>query len=225
LPRFHQNPQDVEVIIMVENTTDVVELRTVPVQQRSNQRMRNLLDAAAGIIATEGIDAVTTTSVAYKSGSSVGVIYRYFPNIDSLLRALAHRNLQRYLARVEEGSDRTPAEPWSSWDLTLDGFVEMCRHEPGFRQLGFGDIINDRFLDNEVSNNTVVAKAFAGMVSETHGVSITSDMLFHIEVAVWMGDSLMKRAFHADPIGDERFIEEARRVIGDYLRSNVPLPA
>ena len=209
--------------MMVENTADVVELRTVPVQQRSNQRMQDLLDAAAGIIAIEGIDAVTTTSVAYKSGSSVGVIYRYFPNIDSLLRALAHRNLQRYLALVEEGSDKTPAEPWSSWDLTLDSFVEMCRNEPSFRQLGFGDIINDRFLDNEISNNTVVAKAFAGMVSETHGVPVTDDMLFHIEAAVWMGDALMKRAFRSDPLGDERFVEEARRVIGNYLRTNIPI--
>jgi AcrR family transcriptional regulator len=208
---------------MINDTADIIELRTVPVQQRSNQRMQALLDAAATIISVEGIDAVTTTSVAYKSGSSVGVIYRYFPNIDSLLRALAHRNLQRYLARVEEGSDRTPAEPWSSWDLTLDSFVDMCRSEPSFRQLGFGDIINDRFLDNDVSNNTVVAKAFAGMVSETHNIPMSNDMLFHIEVAVWMGSALLDRAFHGDPVGDERFIEEARRVIGDYLRTNVPI--
>lgn len=203
---------------------EVIELRTVPVQQRSSERMQRLLDAAAGIIASEGIDAVTTTSVAYRSGSSVGVIYRYFPNIDSLLRALAHRNLQRYLARVEEGSDHTPNIPWSSWDSTLDSFVEMARNEPSFRQLGFGDIIHDRFLENDVSNNTVIAKAFAGMVSETHNVPVTDDMLFHIEVGVWMGSSLLRRAFHGDPLGDERFIEEARKVIGDYLRTNVPIP-
>lgn len=210
---------------MVENTIDVIELRTIPVQLRSSQRMQNLLDAAARIISEEGIDAVTTTAVAYRSKSSVGVIYRYFPNIDSLLRALAHRNLQRYLARVEEGSDQTPEAPWSSWDNTLDSFVEMCRNEPSFRQLRFGDIINDRFLDNEVSNNTVVAKAFAGVVSETHGVPVTDDMIFHLEVAVWMGSALLSRAFHSDPIGDERFIEEARRVIGEYLRANIPIPS
>ena len=210
---------------MIDDTTDGVELRTVPVQQRSNERMQKLLDAAAHIIAAEGIDAVTTTSVAYHSGSSVGVIYRYFPNIDSLLRALAHRNLQRYLARVEEGSDHTPDAPWSSWDSTLDSFVDLCRNEPSFRQLGFGDIINDRFLDNEVSNNTVVAKAFAGMVSETHSIPVNDDMLFHIEAAVWMGDALMKRAFRSDPLGDQRFVNEARHVIGDYLRTNIPIPS
>jgi AcrR family transcriptional regulator len=208
---------------MTGRTEEVIELRTVPIQQRSNQRMQDLLDAAAHIIATEGIDAVTTTAVAYHSGSSVGVIYRYFPNIDSLLRALAHRNLQRYLARVEEGSDLTPDIPWSSWDSTLDSFVDMCRSEPSFRQLRFGDIINDRFLANDVSNNTVLARAFAGLVSQTHGVPITDDMLFHIEVGVWMGSSLLSRAFQADPLGDERFIEEARRVIGNYLRETIPL--
>jgi AcrR family transcriptional regulator len=202
---------------------DVIELRTVPVQQRSNLRMANLLDAAAHIIATEGIDAVTTTSAAHHSGSSVGVIYRYFPNIDSLLRALAHRNLQRYLARVEEGSKQTPDQPWSSWDRTLDSFVDMCRTEPGFRQLGFGDIIHDRFLVNDVSNNTVISRAFAGMVAQTHIVPVTDDMLFHLEVAVCMGSALLDQAFHQDPLGDSRFIEEARRTIGEYLRSTIPL--
>ena len=209
--------------MMATGDRDVIELRTVPVQQRSSQRMADLLDAAARIISEEGIDAVTTTAVAYRSGSSVGVIYRYFPNIDSLLRALAHRNLQRYLARVEAGSDLTPDVPWSSWDLTLDSFVEMCRSEPSFRQLGFGDIINDRFLDNEVSNNTVIARAFAGMVSTTHSIPVTDDMLFHIEAAVWMGSALLNRAFQSDPIGDTRFIEEARNVIGTYLRTTIPI--
>ena len=132
---------------------------------------------------------------------------------------------ERYLARVEEGSDKSPAEPWSSWDLTLDSFVDMCRSEPSFRQLGFGDIIHDRFLDNEISNNTVVSTAFAGMVSETHNIPVTDQMLFHIETAVWMGSALLNRAFQSDPVGDERFIEEARRVIGDYLRTNVPIPS
>lgn len=216
---------DLQEVVSMAGKDDIIELRTVPIQQRSNQRMADLLDAAAHIISTEGIDAVTTTAVAYHSGSSVGVIYRYFPNIDSLLRALAHRNLQRYLARVEAGSDQTPDIPWSSWDLTLDSFVDMCRTEPGFRQLGFGDIIHDRFLDNDVSNNTVVARAFAGMVSQTHSIPVTDDMLFHIEVGVWMGSSLLARAFQGDPIGDERFIEEARRVIGDYLRANIPITA
>jgi len=199
------------------------ELRTIPVQRRSADRMNALLDAAALLIDEEGIDGVTTTAVAYRSRSSVGVLYRYFPNIDSLLKALAQRNMQRYLEMVSEGSDRTPDIPWSSWDNTLDSYVHMCRHEPGFRGLRFGDIISDRFLDSEQSNNSVIARAFAEQVSETHSIPVTQDLLFHLEVGVEMGSAILHRAFLFDSTGEKRFIEHAREFIGNYLRTYVPL--
>ena len=101
-------------------TQSASDVRSQPVQQRSNERVKALLDAAAAIIDEQGIDAVTSTSVAYRSGSSVGVFYRYFLNIDALLRTLARRNLDLYMTRVREGSDMTPDLPWASWDLTLD---------------------------------------------------------------------------------------------------------
>ena len=75
-------------------------VRTEPVQQRSTERITSLLDAAAHLIDQNGIDGLTTSDVATRSGSSVGVVYRYFPNIQSLLRALAMRNLERLTARI-----------------------------------------------------------------------------------------------------------------------------
>lgn len=205
------------------DTQPSLSMRAQPVQQRSADRMQQLLNAAAALIDEEGLDAVTTTAVAYRSRSSVGVLYRYFPNVDSLLKALAQRNMQRYLDRVQEGSDRTPDEPWSSWDNTLDSYIQMFRHEPGFRHLGFGDIINERFLDAELSNNSLIARAFAQQLSETHGVPVTDKMLFHLDVGVAIGTGLLRRAFMYDPRGEERFIEETRSLIGPYLRANLPL--
>jgi AcrR family transcriptional regulator len=200
-----------------------VRIRNVPIQQRSANRMQALLDAAATIIDEEGVDGVTTTAVAYRSRSSVGVLYRYFPNIESLLKALAQRNMQRFLELVQEGSDTTPDEPWSSWDTTLDSYVHMFRHEPGFRGLSFGDIVNERFLDAELSNNSVIARAFAQQVSETHNVPVTESLLFHMEVGVAMGTAIIHRAFLYDPRGDSRFIEHAREFLGNYLRTYVPI--
>jgi AcrR family transcriptional regulator len=197
-------------------------MRAKPVQQRSADRMQHLLDAAATLIDEEGLDAVTTTAVAYRSRSSVGVLYRYFPNVDSLLKALAQRNMQRYLDFVETGSDRTPDVPWSSWNNTLDSYIYMYLNEPGFRHLGFGDIINERFLDAELSNNSLVARAFAQQLSETHSVPITDTMLFHLDVAIAMGTALVHRAFLYDPRGDQRFIEQAREIVGNHLRTKLP---
>lgn len=205
------------------DTTTSLSVRAQPVQQRSVDRMQQLLNAAAALIDEEGLDGVTTTAVAYRSRSSVGVLYRYFPHVDSLLRALAQRNMQRYLDLVQEGSDHTPDEPWSSWDNTLDSFVQMSRQEPGFRHLGFGDIISERLLDTELSNNSLIARAFAQQLSETHSVPVTDKMLFHLDVGIAMGMGLLRRAFQYDPRGEERFIEEARNTIGPYLRTNLPL--
>ena len=207
----------------MDTSHDVLSLRTTPVQQRSADRMQRLLDAAAVLIDDEGIDGVTTTAVAYRSRSSVGVLYRYFPNVDSLLKALAQRNMQRYMDRVHEGSERSGATPWSSWDNTLFSYVDMYRHEPGFRHLGFGDIITERFLDESPTNSTVIARIFAQMLSEEHKVPITDTMLFHLDVAIAMGISIVHRAFLYDPKGDEKFIEEARRIVGAYLRAELPL--
>jgi AcrR family transcriptional regulator len=207
----------------MSNLNDLRNVRTQPIQQRSTDRMQSLLDAAAALIDEEGIDGVTTTAVAYRSRSSVGVLYRYFPNVDSLLKALAQRNMSRYLDRVQDGADNTPDVPWSAWDNTLDSYVDMYRHEPGFRHLGFGDIINERFLDEELSNNSVIARAFAEQLSEVHSVPVTEKMIFHLDVGIAMGSALVHRAFLYDPKGDAKFIEEARIIIGDYLRSQLPL--
>ena len=75
--------------------TDKIVMRTEPVQQRSAERITLLLDAAATLIDDSGIDGVTTSAVAKRSSSSVGVVYRYFPNIQALLRSLAARNMER----------------------------------------------------------------------------------------------------------------------------------
>lgn len=217
---------------MVHNTvdapalaTDRVVMRTEPVQQRSAERIEMLLDAAAALIDEGGIDGVTTSAVAKRSRSSVGVVYRYFPNIQSLLRALAVRNLERYLARVLEGVNASGPVPWSSFDSTLDAFVDMNRHEPGFRALRFGDVIDQRFINPELSNNAILARKFAEQTGETYGFEPDENLIFHLEVAVEIASGLLTRAFQLDANGDERFIEATRQLCGDYLRTNIPLTA
>jgi AcrR family transcriptional regulator len=205
--------------------TDRVVMRTEPVQQRSAERIELLLDAAAQLIDEDGIDGVTTSAVAKRSESSVGVVYRYFPNIQALLRALAVRNMERYLDRVWHGVEASGPEPWSSFDSTLDAFVDMTRNEPGFRALRFGDVIDQRFMNPELSNNQILARKFADQVGETYSFTPDAELVFHMEVAVEIASGLLARAFQLDPRGEDRFIETTRRLCGDYLRAHIPLTA
>jgi AcrR family transcriptional regulator len=62
--------------------------RRKPQQQRGEQRMAAMLDAAAAVFAESGFDAATMTAIAERSGSSIGALYQYFPNKLTLARAL-----------------------------------------------------------------------------------------------------------------------------------------
>jgi AcrR family transcriptional regulator len=73
---------------------------------------RALLDAAQAIVAESGVDAVTMSAVAKRSGVSSGAPYRHFKDRTELLRALSERaqeNLaERTLAAIAEAP--TPLE-------------------------------------------------------------------------------------------------------------------
>ncbi len=188
------------------------QVRTEPVQQRSTERITLLLDAAAALVAESGIDGLTTSDVAAKSESSVGVVYRYFPNIQSLLRALAGRNLQRYTERLFERVG--DVEEWKdALDLAIDVYVEMNHSEPGFRALRFGDVIDERVLQPEFDNNGVLSRAFAGILVERFGFTYSEELVFELEVLVAVADALLHRAFLLDKDGDPRFIEATRRIV------------
>jgi AcrR family transcriptional regulator len=64
-------------------------VRRRPKQKSSQQIVDAILQAAALLLAREGLDAITTNAVATRAGVSVGSFYRYFPNKTSLVTELA----------------------------------------------------------------------------------------------------------------------------------------
>ncbi|MCU1508089.1 MAG: transcriptional regulator, TetR family protein [Glaciihabitans sp.] len=200
-------------------------VRTEPVQQRSAQRIALLLEAAAELIDENGIDGLTTSDVATRSGSSIGVVYRYFPNIQSLLRALAASFMSDYADRIFSSLKGDAGEWRNSFDVAVDAFVDLARTRPGFRALRFGDVIADRFLSPDLSNNAVLARSLAGLLGEKYEFEPSEQFIFELEVVVEITDALLKRAFHADRQGDERFINAARSIGRDYLRDHTDLPS
>jgi AcrR family transcriptional regulator len=62
-------------------------LRNKPVQERSQARLEQILDAAREALADPamGRDRFTTADVARISGCSIGTVYRYFPDRIAIL--------------------------------------------------------------------------------------------------------------------------------------------
>jgi AcrR family transcriptional regulator len=197
----------------MSETTELLKklIRTEPIQQRSSARITLLLDAAATIISEHGIEGLTTSDVATRSESSVGVVYRYFPNIRSLLRALAARNLERYVALLE--AQAPAASALDGVDNAIGIIIDMMRTEPGFRAIRFGDVIDERLLEPEMDNSGMIAELFESFLVDRHQVSRSPELTFRLQVAVEIADALIKRAFEVDARGNTRFLDRARELV------------
>ncbi len=66
-------------------------VRKEPTQQRARTLVKSLLDATSSILTKHGYEGLTTNRVAQEAGVSVGSLYQYFPNKESLLAALIDR--------------------------------------------------------------------------------------------------------------------------------------
>lgn len=192
-------------------------MRTTPVQQRGAERITQLLDAAAELIDDQGIDGLTTTAVAARSGSSVGVVYRYFPNIQALLRGLGARNQEEYGKRAVKAVEQIPEDWLEAPVVMIDEYVEMMRTVPGFRAVRFGGIIDERFMLPGETVNNKMARQFAELISERYSVPLSEEFLFDVEVLIECAEILLRRAFHHDKSGDLRFIERARQLPREFL--------
>jgi AcrR family transcriptional regulator len=62
--------------------------RRVPTQDRSSQRVKSMLQAAAGLIAEVGYEKMTMTGIAERAETSVGSLYQYFPDKETIAQAL-----------------------------------------------------------------------------------------------------------------------------------------
>ena len=62
--------------------------RRVPSQLRGQRRVTALLHAAAAVIAEAGYDAATMAAIAAQAGASIGSLYQFFPNKESVTHAL-----------------------------------------------------------------------------------------------------------------------------------------
>lgn len=202
--------------------TSILAVRNEPVQKRSAERITALLNAAAELIDEHGIDGLRTSDVAARSGSSIGVVYRYFPNIQSLLRGLAARNMTIYTTRVTEAFEKHPDGWMSALDSTIDAYVDLTRHEPGFRALRFGDVIDERFVHPELNNTAMLARSFTTLMIKKYGLASTPQLSFDVDIVIEIANALLHRAFLYEKRGDDAIIARLREIVRSQLGKYEP---
>ena len=89
-----------------------------------------VLDATAELIAEVGPASVTMSAVAVRTGIGRATVYKYFPDVESVLLAWHERQVEQHLRRIEEARDHL-ADPGERLVAVLTTYATGLRHEGG----------------------------------------------------------------------------------------------
>jgi AcrR family transcriptional regulator len=78
----------------------VENMRKIPRQSRAQDTVDVVLEAAAQVLEASGEAGFNTNAVAERAGVSIGALYRYFPDKQAILRALALRETEKHQRAV-----------------------------------------------------------------------------------------------------------------------------
>src|SRR5277367_3207008 len=111
-------------------------VRVAPQQERSTRRLAGFLDAAAELFVEVGYEAATMTAVAERSGSSIGALYNYFPDKQSIAFRLVNQYSQEMEAHwkplMEQAEILTHAE---FADRFIERITQFVQERPAYLSL------------------------------------------------------------------------------------------
>ena len=96
---------------MTQSAQTALEPRKAPVQARSVVTVEAISEATIQVLLSQGTDRFTTTRVAERAGVSVGTLYQYYPNKQSLLFAVLEDHLDKVSSAVEAACERARGKP------------------------------------------------------------------------------------------------------------------
>lgn len=198
--------------------------RRAPVQGRSQETVQRVLAAASALLARGvPVDALTTASIAGEAGLSVGALYRFFPDKQAIVDAIAVRHMELFQAALGSALMLAfPADPGAFLAQVLDAFVAYLDANPDFRTVAYGAPGGGR----AISRSTRDAEAGSGQVAEmvreflVEAFDLTPDVDFgwRLRIATEVGDRLLAFAFEQpDLAARSRVLDEAKHLLASYV--------
>jgi AcrR family transcriptional regulator len=96
---------------MPGSASGTLEPRKTPVQARSTATVDAIREAAIQVLLHQGAGNLTTTRVAERAGVSVGTLYQYYPNKESLLAAVVEDHLNTVALAMEGACRQSHGKP------------------------------------------------------------------------------------------------------------------
>ncbi|MGZ4313497.1 MAG: TetR/AcrR family transcriptional regulator [Solirubrobacteraceae bacterium] len=194
-------------------------LRHVPTQARSRERLRRVLDAADRVLVDDGAGAFTTTRIAQVAGVPVGSVYRYFPDKETIVEALATRYWSEFADLVAASADADEQSPLDDpAGAVLDALAAGFRARPGFLALWYGGLRTEQIRDATRPTRDAIAGSVGRILAVHWPRASARDRAATARMVVLAGDGLLREAFRRSPRGDRQVLAESKVMLNAYAR-------
>jgi AcrR family transcriptional regulator len=192
----------------------------LPPQRRGRERRARIITAASALIDAHGpsSDRVTLRAIADAAATSIASIYHYFPDVESVVAAVATAYMDGLLAAT--GAVR-PVDyaGYEEFQLALVGvFRTYFAARPGLRRLWFqrgGSDTVARIHDHYRGVVSTQLQAAAGQYVDDPGDLLNYVMVIDMSRALW------DLAFSLDPDGHPEVVREIHDNASAFLRRRV----
>jgi AcrR family transcriptional regulator len=201
------------------------DVRRLPRQDRSRERARRILDAAATLFTEHGYEATTTEAIAAKADTSIGSIYQFYPNKRAIFDAIA----ARYFGETRELFDALEATYRQSAPLeellgnTVYAFMALQKNA-SFQAIWKNWLASPEiFTTVDAVNRDLAKRTEAILALRAKGVPPRRRLLVARMIIEVMGAILRVSATH--PEDAKEIAEEAKTLLVRYLLPYESRPA
>jgi AcrR family transcriptional regulator len=152
----------------------------------------------------------------------VGSVYRYFPDKETIVEALALRywsDFEDLVAAAAQADERALLEDVGA--VVLDALAAGFRARPGFLALWYGGLRTERVRDATRPTRSAIAASIEKILASHWPRTSATDRRIAARMVVLAGDSLLREAFRQDRQGDARLLEESKKMLGAYLQARL----
>ncbi|MDP2317338.1 MAG: TetR/AcrR family transcriptional regulator [Pseudomonadota bacterium] len=192
--------------------------RRTPVQARSRARVDAILDAADAVFLEMGFAAATTNHVAARAGTSIGSLYRFFPDKEAILVALAERYGERMRAIAVTVSPPDPRGQTLAGLVGngIDRFNAYLVASPGIRTL-IEQAGHPALRAGRQAHESAMATLIRASQARVAGGMPAAELDAVVEVTQVVLGALQVLSVSRDATFRALVVEEAKRMVTTYL--------
>jgi AcrR family transcriptional regulator len=165
------------------------------------------------------LEEITTSRIAAEAGVSVGALYRFFPDKQAIIDAVAVERVEEFRASLERVLDASDGmEAPAFMDMVIDAYVAFLDAHPDFRTIALGRHISASTRERQVRPDVGPAAIVRRFVLEKLGIEAPPDLDLKLRIVSETGDRLIAYAYE-QPSEAERaqVIAELKRLLAGYL--------